>query len=102
MGLKRGGVRRQRDGRRESPINFLTAIIWYLRKYRDGKFCTLPRVLELMLVDYDSLFAVLQQEEEIEMLINPFVSALLRKAAPQLEGQIGSTKIALARLSSPQ
>jgi hypothetical protein len=55
-----------------------------------------------MQVDYDSLFAVLQEEEEIKMLINPFVSALLRKAAPQLEGQIGSTKIAMARLSSPQ
>ncbi|MCR8557001.1 YWFCY domain-containing protein [Mucilaginibacter sp. BJC16-A38] len=102
LGLNRDWAKKQGDFFVESAINFLTAIIWYLRKYRDGKFCTLPHVLELMQLDYDSLFAVLQQEEEIKMLINPFVSALLRKAAPQLEGQIGSTKIALARLSSPQ
>jgi hypothetical protein len=102
LGLNRDWAKKQGDFFVESAINFLTAIIWYLRKYRDGKYCTLPHVLELMQVDYDSLFAVLQEEEEIKMLINPFVSALLRKAAPQLEGQIGSTKIAMARLSSPQ
>jgi hypothetical protein len=102
LGLNRDWAKKQGDFFVESAINFLTAIIWYLRKYHDGKYCTLPHVLELMQVDYDSLFAVLQEEEEIKMLINPFVSALLRKAAPQLEGQIGSTKIAMARLSSPQ
>ncbi|MFD0792076.1 conjugal transfer protein MobC [Mucilaginibacter litoreus] len=102
LGLNRDWAKKQGDFFVESAINFLTAIIWYLRKYKDGKYCTLPHALELMQVDYDSLFAVLQEEEEIKMLINPFVSALLRKAAPQLEGQIGSTKIAMARLSSPQ
>jgi hypothetical protein len=102
LGLNRDWAKKQGDFFVESAINFLTAIIWYLRKYKDGKYCTLPHVLELMQVDYDSLFAVLQEQEEIKMLINPFVSALLRKAAPQLEGQIGSSKIALARLSSPQ
>ncbi|MEO6523523.1 MAG: conjugal transfer protein MobC [Mucilaginibacter sp.] len=101
LGLNRDWAKKQGDFFVESAINFLTAIIWFLRKYQDGRYCTLPHVLELMQVEYDSLFAVLQQEEEIKMLINPFVSALLRKAAPQLEGQIGSTKIALARLSSP-
>ncbi|MEO7215487.1 conjugal transfer protein MobC [Mucilaginibacter sp.] len=102
LGLNRDWAKKQGDFFVESAINFLTAIIWYLRKYRNGKYCTLPHVLELMQVDYESLFSVLQEEEEIKMLINPFMSALLRKAAPQLEGQIGSSKIALARLSSPQ
>jgi hypothetical protein len=26
----------------ESPINFVTAIIWFLKKYADGKYCTFP------------------------------------------------------------
>ncbi|WP_130857909.1 conjugal transfer protein MobC [Olivibacter jilunii] len=86
----------------ESPINFLTAIIWFLRKYEDGKYCTLPHAIELMQQDYDPLFAVLQTEEEIKVLINPFISALQMKAREQLEGQIASAKIGLARLSSPQ
>ncbi len=61
----------------ESPINFLTAVIWFLRKYQDGEFCTLPHVIELMQVDYDSLFAVLRTEKEIEVLINPFITEQL-------------------------
>jgi len=102
LGLNRDWIKKQGDFFVESPINFLTAIIWYLRKYENGKYCTLPHVIELMQTDYDPLFAVLQQEEEIKVLINPFISAFQNKAKEQLEGQIASAKIGLARLSSPQ
>ncbi|MGQ2983127.1 conjugal transfer protein MobC [Flavobacterium sp.] len=102
MGLNREWIKKQGDFFVESPINFLTAVIWYLRKYKDGQFCTLPHVLELMQVDYDSLFTLLRNEKEIEVLINPFVTAYLNDVMEQLEGQIASAKIALARLSSPQ
>lgn len=102
MGLNREWIRRQGDFFVESPINFLTAIIWYLRKYKDGEFCSLPHVIELMQADYDSLFTVLRTEKEIEVLINPFVNAYLNDVMEQLEGQIAAAKIALARLSSPQ
>lgn len=102
LGLNRDWIKKQGDFFVESPINFLTAIIWYLRKYQDGKYCTLPHVIELMQVEYEKLFYVLGQEEEIKVLINPFVSAFQNKAKEQLEGQIASAKIGLARLSSPQ
>lgn len=102
MGLNREWIKKQGDFFVESPINFLTAVIWYLRKYKDGQFCTLPHVIELMQVDYDSLFTLLRTEKEIEVLINPFVNAYLNDVMEQLEGQIASAKIALARLSSPQ
>lgn len=102
LGLNREWIKKQGDFFTESPINFLTAIIWYLRKYQEGKYCTLPHVIELMQADYDVLFAVLQEEEEIKVLINPFISAYQNKAMAQLEGQIASAKIGLARLASPQ
>ena len=102
LGLNRDWIKKQGDFFVESPINFLTAIIWYLRRYQDGKYCTLPHVIELMQADYDPLFAILEQEEEIKVLINPFISAFRNKAKEQLEGQIASAKIGLARLSSPQ
>lgn len=102
LGLNRDWIKKQGDFFVESPINFLTAVIWYLRRYENGKYCTLPHVIELMQVDYDRLFAVLQQEEEIKVLVNPFVSAYQNNAMAQLEGQIASAKIGLARLSSPQ
>jgi len=102
MGLNREWIKRQGDFFVESPINFLTAVIWYLKKYRDGEFCTLPHVIELMQVDYDNLFTLLRTEKEIEVLINPFVNAYLNDVMEQLEGQIASAKVAMARLSSPQ
>ena len=102
LGLNKEWIKRQGDFFVESPINFLSAIIWYLRKYKDGEFCTLPHVIELMQADYDSLFTLLRTEKEIEVLINPFVNAYLNNVMDQLEGQIASAKIAMARLSSPQ
>lgn len=102
LGLNREWIKRQGDFFVESPINFLTAIIWYLRKYKDGEFCTLPHVIELMQTDYDDLFTLLKTEKEIEVLINPFINAYLNDVMEQLEGQIASAKVAMARLSSPQ
>ncbi|MDE3183188.1 MAG: YWFCY domain-containing protein [Bacteroidota bacterium] len=102
MGLNREWIKRQGDFFVESPINFLSAVIWYLRKYKDGEFCTLPHVIELMQADYDSLFTLLRTEKEIEVLINPFINAYLNDVMEQLEGQIASAKVAMARLSSPQ
>ncbi|MBZ4033909.1 YWFCY domain-containing protein [Flavobacterium sp. 17A] len=102
MGLNREWMKKQGDFFVESPINFLTAVIWYLRKYSDGEYCTLPHVIEMIQTDYESLFTLLRTEKEIEVLINPFVSAFLNEAVDQLEGQIASAKISLAKLSSPQ
>lgn len=102
MGLNREWITQQGDFFVESPINFVTAIIWFLKKFKDGKYCTLPHVIELMQVDYEKLFSVLRTEPEIEVLINPFISAYQNNAMEQLEGQVASAKIGMARLSSPQ
>lgn len=102
MGLNREWIKKQGDFFVESPINFVTAIIWFLKKYKDGEFCTLPHVIELMQADYNDLFTLLRSEKEIEVLINPFVNAYLNDVMEQLEGQIASAKVAMARLSSPQ
>jgi hypothetical protein len=102
LGLNREWIKKQGDFFVESPINFLTAVIWYLRKYKDGEYCTLPHVIELLQAEYNDLFTILRTENEIDVLINPFVSAYLNNVLEQLEGQIAAVKIALARLSSPQ
>nr|WP_134088005.1 conjugal transfer protein MobC [Olivibacter sp. XZL3] len=102
LGLNSEWKKKQGDFFVESPINFVTAIIWFLRKYREGVYCTLPHVIELMQLEYDELFTVLRLEKEIEVLINPFINAYLNDVMEQLEGQIASAKIAMARLASPQ
>jgi hypothetical protein len=102
LGLNREWIKKQGDFFVESPINFVTAIIWFLRKYEDGVYCTLPHVIELMQVEYDTLFPVLNSEPEIEVFVNPFITAFQNDAMEQLEGQVASAKIGMARLASPQ
>jgi len=101
LALNREWIKKQGDFFVESPINFTTAIFWYLKKYENGRYCTLPHSIELAQIEYDKLFPVLSLESEIEVLINPFISAYLHNAMEQLEGQIASAKICLARLASP-
>lgn len=101
LGLNQEWIKKQGDFFVESPINFVTALIWFLCKHRNGKYCTLAHVIELAQVDYKKLFSILRAEPQIEVLINPFVSAFLNDAMEQLEGQIASAKISLAKLASP-
>ncbi|MGF7078888.1 conjugal transfer protein MobC [Mucilaginibacter sp. UYCu711] len=101
LGLNREWIKKQGDFFVESPINFVTALIWFLKKYEGGIFCTLPHAIELAQVEYKFLFALLRTEPEIEVLINPFISAWQNEAYDQLEGQIASAKISMARLVSP-
>ena len=100
LGLNHEWIKKSGDFFVESPINFVTALIWFLCKYKNGKYCTLPHVIELAQVEYDKLFSILRAEPQIEFLVNPFVSAYLNDAKEQLEGQIASAKISLSKLSS--
>ncbi len=102
LGLNRAWIHKQGDFFVESPINFLTAVIWFLKQYESGRYCTLPHALELMQAPYERLFPLLGTVPEIELLVNPFVTAYENDAMEQLEGQVGSAKVGLARLSSPQ
>ena len=102
LGLNREWIKKQGDFFVESPINFVTAIIWFLRCYENGKYCTLPHVIELMQTDYDELLPILNSVPELEVLVNPFITAYQNDAMEQLEGQVASAKIGMARLSSPQ
>jgi hypothetical protein len=101
LGLNRSWIKRQGEFFVESPINFLTSIIWFLRKFQNGEYCTLPHAIELMQVEYDKLFTVLKTESEIEAYLNPFVSAFINDSMEQLQGQIDAARISIARLSSP-
>ncbi len=87
----------------ESSINFVAASIWALKKINNGKYCTLPHLIQFIALDYKPLFTILTQLDDayINNIIAPFISAYKNDATDQLEGQIGTTRIALARLTSP-
>lgn len=101
LGLNHEWIGKQGDFWIESPINFLTAIVWFLRKFREGRYCTLPHVIELLHTSYDKLFTILASEPEVTTLVQPFITAYQHGAMQQLEGQTAGAKISLGRLSSP-
>lgn len=101
-GLNRSWQKKQGDFFVDSAINFVTAVIWYLRKYQDGAYCTLPHVIEFIQLDYTKMFTLLNMQPEVSSLITVYIQAFQNGAIEQLEGQIASAKIALATLSSPQ
>ena len=100
--LNREWIRKQGEFFSESAVSFFAAVIWFLKKYRQGEFCTLPHAIELLQLDYDELFAVLEQENDVANIINPFINAHKRGANEQLEGQLGSLKIAISKIVSPE
>ncbi len=101
LGLNKSWISKAGEFFVESPINFVTAIFWFLKKYQGGRYCTLPHAIELAQVEYIKLFPVMSLEQELTVLLNPFVSAFKNSVFEQLEGQIASAKIGLARLASP-
>ena len=102
LSMNRTWVNRQGDFFVESPINLLAAAIWFLRKFQDGAYCTLPHAIELVHVGYEKLFTVLRTETEIATLVNPFIEAYLNDDMETLGSQMASLKIPLGRISSPE
>jgi hypothetical protein len=102
LALNRDWIKKEGDFWVESPINFITAVIFFLAKYENGKYCSLPHVIEFSQTAYEKLFSILRTEPQVEALINPFINAFLNDAKQQLEGMIASATISLSKLSSPQ
>ncbi len=102
LNLNRTWVQKQGDFFVESPIILFAAIIWYLRIYQDGKYCTFPHAIEFLNKRYEDIFPILTSYPELENYLSPFMDAWLGGAAEQLQGQIASAKIPLSRMISPQ
>lgn len=102
LSMNRSWANRQGDFFIESPINLLAAVIWFLRKYEDGMYCTLPHAIELLHVELEKLFTVLNTETEITTLINPFIQLYKDGDMETLSNQVVSVKIPLGRISSPE
>ena len=102
LNLNKTWVQKQGDFFVESPIILFAAIIWYLKIYRNGKYCTFPHAIEFLNRRYEDIFPILSSYPELENYLSPFMDAWLGGAAEQLQGQIASAKIPLSRMISPQ
>ena len=94
-------IQKQGDFFVESPIVLFAAIIWYLKIYENGKYCTFPHAIELLNKPYSDIFTILTSYRELENYLSPFMDAWKGGAMEQLQGQIASAKIPLSRMISP-
>lgn len=101
LNLNKTWVQKQGDFFVESPIILFAAIIWYLRIYKNGKYCTFPHAIELLNRRYEDVFPILTSYPELENYLSPFMDAWQGGAMEQLAGQIASAKIPLSRMISP-
>lgn len=102
LNLNKTWVQKQGDFFVESPIILLASIIWYLRIYKNGKYCTFPHAIEFLNRRYEDIFPILTSYPELENYLSPFMDAWQSGAQDQLQGQIASAKIPLSRMISPQ
>lgn len=102
LNLNRTWITKQGDFFVESPIILLASIIWYLKIYENGKYCTFPHAIELLNKKYADVFTILTSYPELENYLSPFMDAWQGGAQDQLQGQIASAKIPLSRMISPQ
>lgn len=102
LNLNKTWIQKQGDFFVESPIILLASIIWYLKIYENGKYCTFPHAIEFLCKRYEDIFSILTSYSELENYLSPFMDAWQGGAADQLMGQIASAKIPLSRMISPQ
>ena len=102
LNLNRTWIQKQGDFFVESPIILLASIIWYLKIYKGGKYCTFPHAIEFLNKKYADIFTILTSYPELENYLSPFMDAWEGGAQDQLQGQIASAKIPLSRMISPQ
>ncbi|MBR8774367.1 hypothetical protein IX306_001494 [Porphyromonas levii] len=101
LNLNRTWIQKQGDFFVESPIILLAAIIWYLKIYENGKYCTFPHAIEFLNRPYAQIFPILTAYDELANYLSPFMDAWEGGAQDQLQGQIASAKIPLSRMISP-
>ncbi|TDS13093.1 conjugal transfer protein MobC [Sphingobacterium paludis] len=102
LNLNRSWILKQGDFFVESPIILLASIIWFLKIYENGKYCTFPHAIELLNKKYVDVFTILTSYPELENYLSAFMDAWQGGAQDQLQGQIASAKIPLSRMISPQ
>ena len=101
LNLNRSWIQKQGDFFVESPIILLAAIIWFLKIYENGTYCTFPHAIEFLNRPYAQIFPILTSYDELANYLSPFMDAWEGGAQDQLQGQIASAKIPLSRMIGP-
>lgn len=75
LNLNRSCITKQGDFFVKNLIILLASIIWYLRIYQGGKYCTFPHAIEFLNKKYADTFIILTCYPEQENYLSPFMDA---------------------------
>ena len=67
-----------------------------------GKYSDMPHILSFLNESYQTIFDVLETDNEVAPLLGPFQTALRNKAMEQLEGMIGTLRVYTSRLATKE
>jgi hypothetical protein len=67
-----------------------------------GKYSDMPHILSFLNEGYQTIFEVLETDNEVAPLLGPFQTALKNKAMEQLEGMIGTLRVYTSRLATKE
>ena len=67
-----------------------------------GKYSDMPHILSFLNESYQTIFEVLETDNEVAPLLGPFQTALKNKAMEQLEGMIGTLRVYSSRLATKE
>ena len=67
-----------------------------------GKYSDMPHILSFLNESYQTIFVVLETDNEVAPLLGPFQTALKNKAMEQLEGMIGTLRVYTSRLATKE
>jgi hypothetical protein len=102
LNMNKTWVKKQGEFFVESPIVLFAAIIWFLKLYEGGKYSTLPHAIEMLTAKYEDFFPILMSYPVLEAYVKSFINAYEGGAMEQLQGQIASAQIPIARMVSPE
>ena len=67
-----------------------------------GKYSDMPHILSFLNESYQTIFEVLETDNEVAPLLGPFQTALQNRAMEQLEGMIGTLRVYTSRLATKE
>ena len=67
-----------------------------------GKYSDMPHILSFLNESYQTIFEVLETDNEVAPLLGPFQTAFKNKAMEQLEGMIGTLRVYTSRLATKE
>ncbi len=80
---------------------YIDMLIWFLKIYEGGKYCSFPHLVQLMGADYRDVLHIVARFRELDVKRTTFSDAMKDKAFNQLQGQIATARVSFTRFASP-